>query len=57
MSCIEQMKYKLLLERTSFKEARQFIEKNADEVYYVDPGLQDLQRLLHHRCPSYRHRR
>ncbi len=38
MSCIEQMKYKLLLERTSFKEARQFIEKNADEVYYVDPG-------------------
>lgn len=38
MSCIEQMKYKLLLERTSFKEARQFIERNADEVYYVDPG-------------------
>lgn len=38
MSCIEQMKYRLLLERTSFKEARQFIEKNADEVYYVDPG-------------------
>jgi len=38
MSCIEQMKYKLLLERTSFKEAREFIEKNSDEVYYVDPG-------------------
>ena len=38
MSCIEQMKYRLLLERTSFKEARQFIEKNSDEVYYVDPG-------------------
>ncbi len=38
MSCIEQMKYRLLLERTSFKEARQFIEKSADEVYYVDPG-------------------
>ena len=38
MSCIEQMKYKLLLERTSFREAREYIEKNSDEVYYVDPG-------------------
>ena len=38
MSCIEQMKYDLLLERVSFKEAREFIEKNSDEVYYVDPG-------------------
>ncbi len=38
MSCIEQMKYKLLLERISFKEAREYIEKNSDEVYYVDPG-------------------
>lgn len=32
------MKYKLLLERTSFREAREYIEKNSDEVYYVDPG-------------------
>jgi hypothetical protein len=38
MSCIEQMKYKLHQERTSFKEAREYIEKNSDEVYYVDPG-------------------
>jgi hypothetical protein len=38
MSCVEQMKYKLHLERTSFKEAREYIEKNSDEVYYVDPG-------------------
>lgn len=38
MSCIEQMKYDLLLEKTSFKEAKEFIEKNSDEVYYVDPG-------------------
>ena len=38
MSCIESMKYKLLLERTSFKEARQFIERNSDEVYYIYPG-------------------
>lgn len=38
MSCIEQMKYKLHLERTSFKDAREYIEKNSDEVYYVDPG-------------------
>jgi hypothetical protein len=38
MSCIEQMKYKLLLERISFREAREYIERNSDEVYYVDPG-------------------
>ena len=38
MSCIEQLKYRLYLERTSFKEAREYIEKNSEEVYYVDPG-------------------
>ncbi len=38
MSCVEQMKYKLYLERTSFKDAREYIERNSDEVYYVDPG-------------------
>ncbi|MCJ7445839.1 MAG: DUF1894 domain-containing protein [Methanotrichaceae archaeon] len=32
------MKYKLYLERTSFKEAREYIEKNSDEIYYVEPG-------------------
>ena len=38
MSCIEQMKYKIHLERTSFKDSREYIEKNSDEVYYVLPG-------------------
>ncbi|RXA21225.1 DUF1894 domain-containing protein [Methanosarcina sp. MSH10X1] len=38
MSCIEQMKYEILLQRISFKEAREYIEKNSDEVYYVSPG-------------------
>jgi len=38
MSCIEQMKYEILLERISFKESRDYIEKNSDEVYYVPPG-------------------
>ncbi len=38
MSCIEQMKYEILLERISFKEAREYIEKNSDEIYYVSPG-------------------
>jgi len=38
VSCVEQMKYKLYLERTTFKDARQYIEKNSEEVYYVDPG-------------------
>lgn len=38
MSCVEQMKYKLYLERTSFKDARDYIKKNSEEVYEVDPG-------------------
>jgi hypothetical protein len=38
MSCIEQMKYEILLERISFKEAREYIEKNSDEFFYVPPG-------------------
>jgi hypothetical protein len=38
MSCIEQKKYNILLERTTFKESREYIEKNSDEVYYVPPG-------------------
>jgi hypothetical protein len=32
------MKYTIHLQRTSFKEAREYIEKNSDEVYYVSPG-------------------
>jgi hypothetical protein len=38
MSCIEQMKYEILLDRISFKEAREHIEKNSDEVFYVPAG-------------------
>jgi hypothetical protein len=38
MSCIEQMKYEILKEKNTFKESREFIEKNSDEVYYVPPG-------------------
>jgi hypothetical protein len=38
MSCVEEMKYNLYLERTSFKEARKYIEENSDEVFYVSPG-------------------
>lgn len=38
MSCIEQLKYTIHLQRISFKEAREYIEKNSDEVYYVSPG-------------------
>jgi hypothetical protein len=38
MACVEEMKYDILLERVSFKEANEYIEKNSDEVYYVDSG-------------------
>jgi|ERR1035437_273209 hypothetical protein len=38
MSCIEKMKYEILMEKKTFKESREFIEKNSDEIYYVPPG-------------------
>ncbi len=38
MSCIEKMKYEILMEKKTIKESREFIEKNSDEVYYVPPG-------------------
>ncbi len=38
MSCIEQMKYEILLDKTTYKAARDYIEKNSDEIYYVSPG-------------------
>ena len=46
MSCsdnINKIKHEVLLERASFQEAREFIEKNSDEVYHVLPGY----RLFH----------
>jgi hypothetical protein len=43
MSCIEQKKYKILLEKTTFKDSRDYIEKNSDEVYYVSPGYKIFQ--------------
>ena len=46
MSCVEQMKYAILLEKTSFREAREYIEKNSDEVYYVEPGYKIFKDAL-----------
>lgn len=38
MSCIEQKKYKILLEKTTFKDSKEYIEKNSDEIFYISPG-------------------
>ena len=38
MSCIEQMKYKFSWKGQASRNAREYIEKNSDEVYYVSPG-------------------
>ncbi len=32
------MKYEILLDRTTYKDAREYIKENSDEVYYVSPG-------------------
>jgi hypothetical protein len=38
MSCIETMDYEILLSRVSFKECREFVEKNFKEIHRVKPG-------------------
>ena len=39
MGCIENLKYEMLLPLgASFKECREYVEKNFSEVWYVDPG-------------------
>ncbi|MFB3765818.1 MAG: DUF1894 domain-containing protein [Methanotrichaceae archaeon] len=48
MACIKEiisrlnLDFDIMLERVSFKEAREFIEKNSDEVHYVEPGYKVL---------------
>jgi Uncharacterized protein conserved in archaea len=39
MSCVQNLGYEVILEYTSFKESREYIEKHYTEVYYVDPGF------------------
>ncbi len=39
MGCIENLKYeKILPLGASFKECREYVEKNSSEIWYVDPG-------------------
>ena len=39
MGCIEAMKYEILLQHCSFREAAEYIRKYADECYEVPPGF------------------
>ncbi len=39
MGCIENLKYEMILPLgASFKECREYVEKNYPEVWYVEPG-------------------
>ncbi|MGD1004156.1 MAG: DUF1894 domain-containing protein [Methanoregulaceae archaeon] len=39
MGCIENLKYEMILPLgASFKECREYVERNFKEIYYVDPG-------------------
>ncbi len=40
---VDEIDHEVILERATFVEAREFIEKNSDEVYHVLPGY----RLFH----------
>ena len=38
MGCLESMKHEIIMRDTTFKECREYAEKNFKEVWYVDPG-------------------
>jgi hypothetical protein len=42
MNCFDKIKHEILLESVSFKEARAFIQKYSDEIYYVELGYKIL---------------
>ncbi|RQD82726.1 MAG: DUF1894 domain-containing protein [Methanocalculus sp. MSAO_Arc2] len=39
MTCVQNLGYEVILEYTSFKECRTYIEKHFTDIYYVDPGF------------------
>ena len=43
MKCMDNIKHDVLLEGATFKEAREFIQRNFKEVYYVQPGYKILK--------------
>lgn len=42
MKCMDNIKHDVLLEGATFKEAREFIKRSFDEIYYVQPGYKVL---------------
>jgi hypothetical protein len=46
MGCIEELKPEVLLQRISFKEAREYIEAHTDECYYFQPGFKLLGEYI-----------
>lgn len=46
MSCIDEMKYEILLSQCSFKEAREYIKKNFKDVVEVPPGYRIFDTFL-----------
>lgn len=41
--CMDNIKHDVLLEGATFKKAREFIQRNFKEVYYVQPGYKILR--------------
>ena len=46
MGCIEDLKPEVILSSVTFKEAREFIEAQTKEVYYVEPGYRLFEEYL-----------
>ncbi|MDO8840730.1 DUF1894 domain-containing protein, partial [Methanocalculus sp.] len=46
MGCVEDLGYDVLLSMASFKECREYVEKQYKEIYYVDPGFKLFEKRI-----------
>ena len=46
MACVEDLDKEVLLQGSSFKEAREYVEAHYTEIYYVEPGFKLFEKHI-----------
>jgi hypothetical protein len=46
MGCVDDLGYDVLLSMASFKECREYVEKQYKEIYFVDPGFKLFEKRI-----------
>ncbi len=46
MTCVEDLDKEVILQGSSFKESREYVEAGFTEIYYVDPGFRLFEKHI-----------